>query len=174
MRASWKLGVAALLVVATFLLWAKWKRDEPRRECFAALQQFDSALRSPGHNSHLDSVVLPAAIQGRTTPEQVEFLTKALADEISPGGLAVLQREGAFGSLTNLFPAEAEKWAKQAGVNPADCMAFKLERNGQRAEVVLTKPSALNSQPSTPFRIVRCNNVKQLAQTRTASANSRQ
>ena len=71
-----------------------------------------------------------------------------------------------------MFPAEAEGWARQAGVNPDDCVAFKLDRNGLRAEVVLLKPSTLGSQSSTPepsHRIVRVNNVKQMAEPDTIS-----
>lgn len=72
------------------------------------------------------------------------------------GGLAVLQREGEFGTLSDLFPAEASTWAEQAGVKPEDCVAFKLDNNGSRSEVVLVR----NNEN---FHIVRCNNVKQLA-----------
>ena len=68
----------------------------------------------------------------------------------------MLQREGSFGLLRTLFPAEAEKWAKQAGVKPEDCVAFKMERTGVRAEVVLLREGQT-------LRVVRCNNVKQMA-----------
>lgn len=109
-----------------------------------------------------DVLVLPFALQGRTDAEQTEFLRKALADEISPAGLAVLKRDGQFGPLTNIFPAEAATWTQQAGVNVGDCVAFKLERNGVRAEVVLVGEGS-RGDAKTTFRIVRCNNVKQLA-----------
>jgi hypothetical protein len=42
---------------------------------------------------------MSAAVSGKTAAEQTEFLCKALADEISPEGLAVLKRDGQFGSL---------------------------------------------------------------------------
>jgi len=88
----------------------------------------------------------------------------------------VLKRDGAFGPLANLFPAEAETWAKQAGVKPEDCVAFKLERNGLRAEVVLvrTPDSPLVPRPSSlpGYRILRCNNIKQLAQPPLSTTNS--
>ncbi|MBI4327376.1 MAG: hypothetical protein HY674_19245 [Chloroflexi bacterium] len=109
---------------------------------------------------------MPSAISSRTVPEQIEFITKALRDEISPEGIEMLRKRGQFGPLKDLFPIEAGGWAKQAGVGVEDCVAFKMERNGLRAEVVLMKPSTLNSQPSTAeahFRILRCNNVKQMA-----------
>ena len=172
MKAWWKLGVVASLLVVVAAVWLRWKDGEPRRLAIQTLSQLDTALRTGNSPDLLKLICTPAAIQGRTAPEQAEFLTKALADEISPEGLAVLQREGSFGPLTNLFPVEAAQWAKQAGVKPEDCVAFKLERNGLRAEVVLARPSTLNSQPSTGFRVLRCNNVKQLAQPRLSTANS--
>jgi hypothetical protein len=129
---------------------------EPRRFAIQTLGQLDTALRTGNSPDLLKLICTPAAIQGRTAPEQAQFLTKTLADEISPEGLTVLQREGSFGPLTNLFSAEAGKWAKQAGAKPEDCVAFKMERAGIRAEVVLLRAGQT-------FRIVRCNNVKQMA-----------
>ncbi len=162
------LGITLLVValLATAVWW--WVHDAPRRESLASLVRLDNALHSGSRAELLDLIVLPAAVQGRTAPEQTEFLVKALNDEVSPEGLAVLRKRGDYGPLRKLFPAEAETWAKQAGVNPEDCVAFKLDRNALRAEVVLVKPSTLNSQPSTggaPYRILRLNNVKQLAET---------
>jgi hypothetical protein len=156
-------GLLVLLLIAAGSVWLGWEAGAPRRASVAALQHFNSALSTGNSADLLNAVVMPVAIQGRTAPEQAEFLTKALRDEISAEGLAVLQREGAFGPLTSIFPAEAERWATQAGVKPEDCVAFKLKRNGLRAEVVLARPSTLNAQPSTAFELVRCNNVKQLA-----------
>ena len=46
-------------------------------------------------------------------------------------------KEGLFGPLQEMFPQEAAAWAAQAGVKVEDCVAFKLEQNGLRAEVVL-------------------------------------
>lgn len=154
---TWRIiAVGALLLIFAGGSWLRWKAEEPRRSALRSLARFDNALRT-GHSADLlNSICLPAAIQGRTAPEQAQFLTKALADETSPEGLAVLQREGAFGALTNIFPAEAENWARQAGVKPEDCVAFKMERAGIGAEVVLLREGQA-------FRIVRCNNVKQMA-----------
>ena len=160
-------SLIALLVVASIaaaVFW--WVHDAPRRDSLASLARLDSALHSSSRADLLDLIVIPAAVQGRTAPEQSEFLVKALNDEISPEGLAVLRKQGHYGPLRKLFPAEAETWARQAGVNPDECVAFKLERHGLRAEVVLLKPSTPNSQLSTheaPYRIVRINNVKQMA-----------
>ena len=164
-----------MLVLVSGFLWYKWKQDEPRRNCIQTLGQLDAALRTGNSPDLLKLICTPAAIQGRTAPEQAEFLTKALADEISREGLAVLQREGSFGPLTNLFPVEAENWTKQADVKPEDCVAFKLERKGLRAEVVLAREPDVGGQKSEVgdrYRIVRLNNVKQLAQTQLSTANS--
>ncbi len=60
-----------------------------------------------------------------------------------------------YGSLSEVFPDEAEKWAKLFRVDAADCVAFRLDGEKQRAEVVLQKKG-------DTFRLLRCNNVKQL------------
>lgn len=160
------LVVGALLIAAAAVYW--WHHDAPRRDSLATLARLDNALHSANRAELLDLIVLPAAVQGRTAPEQSEFLVKALNDEISPEGLAVLRKDGAFGPLKELFPAEAEAWARQARVNPDDCVAFKLERNGLRAEVVLERIAefeARNAKGRPGYRVVRLNNVKQLADT---------
>ena len=150
-----------VVIVATISLavwggYLYWQHDRPRRNAAQAISRLASALINPNSAELLDTVLIPAAIQGRTSAEQLEFLTKALRDEISAEGLAVLRRQGDYGSLEKLFPQEAAAWAGQAGVQPGDCVAFRLERNGVRAEVVLI-------QEGQAYRVLRCNNVKQLA-----------
>lgn len=151
-----------LLVVGAGVATYCWKQGEPRRNSIQTLRQFDRVLSFGGGAPLLDLILQPTALQGRTLAEQSEFLVKALRDEISVEGLAVLQRDGDYGSLTNIFPAEAKTWSNQAGVNAEDCVALKLERNGLRAEVVLVRIADSNNQIAN-LRIVRCNNVKQLA-----------
>lgn len=154
---AWRIiGVVVLAVATACFLWLKWKQDEPRRHAYQAVQSFAAALNSGDADSLLQSVVLPTAVSGRTAAEQIEFLTKALRDEISPEGLAVLRQQGKFGSLQESFPAEAASWAAQAGVKPEDCVGFRLEWDSIRAEVVLVREG-------DDYRVVRCNNVKQLA-----------
>ena len=153
----WLALLGLLAAGAGFCLWRI--HDAPRRESLSCLTQVDAALQS-GHRAALvDLVVVPAAMQNRTSSEQAEFLAKALTDETSPDGLAALRRHGTFGTLRELFPAEAEAWASQAGVEVENCVAFKLEQPGLRTEVVLVKPLF----PGGRYRIVRLNNVKQLA-----------
>jgi hypothetical protein len=155
------LGVA---LAAGAFWWLHWKREAPRRASLEALAQLDTNLRTGSAEELLNLLVLPQALASRTRAEQTDFLRKVLRDEISPEGIEALRQHGTFGPLREVFPQEAEGWAHQAGVKPEDCVAFKLERsNAFRAEVVLVMPSTAAAQPSTPFRILRCNNVKELA-----------
>lgn len=172
MKKRLEIGLVLLGIVIAFFAW-RWRQDEPRRLCLVSLQQLAASLHSGNSSALLDLIVQPAALRGRTPAEQTEFLTKALREEISAEGLAVLKRDGQFGSLTNVFPAEAETWTKQAGAKPEDCVAFKLERNGLRAEVVLTtdgRPATSGKRSS--YRIVRCNNVKQMTWTSPSDPSS--
>jgi len=148
-------GILALVLAGSFC-WFFWKRDEPRRAAFHSLEQFAAALETGDSASLLNEIAPPQAIHGRTAAEQTEFLQKALRDEVSADGLQALKKDGVFGPAKELFPAEAANWAKQAGVRLEDCVAFKLERDGLRTEVVLVRDGQ-------KYRIVRCNNVKQLA-----------
>lgn len=68
-------------------------------------------------------------------------------------------KKATFGTLRQLFPVQADRWAQQARVNPEDCIAFRMERDGIQAEVVMLKPSTTE----IVYRILRCNNVKQMA-----------
>ena len=156
--------LAALLMIGGFF-WHLWKQGESRRTSLQTLQQLNSALVTANSAQLLELISLPTALAGRTAAEQSEFLVKALRDEVSADGLAVLQHDGAFGPLTNLFPTEARTWSSQAGVPAEACVAFKLERNGLRAEVVLVRIGESGDQ-NPNLRVLRCNNVKQLAQKR--------
>lgn len=99
---------------------------------------------------------MPQVITGQTSAEQTQFLSKALHDEVSPEGIRDLGKYAIFGPLNEVFPQEGSHWATLAGVRPEDCVAFKMEHAGVRAEVVLISDGH-------GFRIVRCNNVKQMA-----------
>lgn len=157
------IALASLALIGGAACWW-WVQDAPRRHSLASLTRLDIALHAGNRGELLDLLVVPAALRGRSAPEQTEFLAKVLEDEISADGLTVLAKQGACGPLKALFPAEAETWAQKAGVNPDDCLAFKLERPGFRAEVVLVADkSAGASAPA--FRIVRLNNVRRLADT---------
>ena len=132
-----------------------WQRGEPRRVASHTLSKLSSALANPNGLELLETIVLPAAFRDRTHAEQQEFVAKALTDEISPEGVRALRR-AEFGALKSVFPKEAVIWCQQAAVNVDDCVAFKMERAGIRAEVVLVREGQT-------YRVVRCNNVKQMA-----------
>jgi hypothetical protein len=148
-------AVASLIGVILASCWL-WQHGQPRREAVTVVSHLAKCLASPNGSDLLDSVLMPVAIQSRTPAEQKEFLVKALSDEISPAGVMALKRHAEFGLAKAVFPTEALKWCAQAGVNANDCVAFKMERDGIRAEVLLV-------HEGQNYRVVRCNNVKQMA-----------
>ena len=155
-----KFGLGAIVVVALALavwgIFLFWQHGQPRREAVLAVSKLADNLANHQGSDLLDTVLIPAAVRSQTPAEQQEFLTKALADEISPAGVLALKRHGEFGDLKSVFPKEAAAWCRQAGVNADDCVAFKMEHDGIRAEVVLLREGET-------YRVVRCNNVKQMA-----------
>jgi hypothetical protein len=148
------IGLAALIGLLTI---NKWKADSPRRLSVATLRTLETALGGGDGQAVLQCVVVPSAFQTRSPFEQAEFFTRALRDELSIEGIQALAREGRFGSLQQIFPDEAITWATQSGVNPETCVAFKMDHNGTRAEVAFVRSGK-------ELRIIRCNNVKQMAQ----------
>jgi len=142
-----------LVVGAAFLLW---QHGQPRRQAVLAVSKLADNLANSRGAELLDTILIPVAIQSRTPSEQEQFLTKALADEISPAGVEALKRHAEFGPLKTIFPNEAPVWCSQAGVNVDDCVAFKMERAGIRAEVVML-------HEGQTYRLVRCTNVRQMA-----------
>ena len=177
MRQTQKWFLVALVAASSAAVWWGWRQGAPKRQALVVVRELAAAL-SDGSASEqfLPLLALPQALQQRTPNEQVEFVRKALLEEISAEGLTALQRHGQYGPLAKLFPAEAEAWAAQAGVDPANCVAFRLDRgNGPRAEVVLVKPPASRDNPASApaCRIVRVNNVKPLAPTSDSTTNSR-
>lgn len=145
----------AALAVLVFVAYFTHRQGRPRREAISALEHLQQSIvgNSPGQLLH--RLILPTALRDRTTTEQADFLRKALADEISIEGIETLAREGRFGPLKEIFPDEAEAWAAGGGVPTTDCVAFRLDRVGFRAEVVLVKFGQ-------GYRILRCNDVKAL------------
>lgn len=97
-------------------------------------------------------VVLPPSLGKLTEPEQQRFVREALREEVTPEGLKLLTEKGQFGPAMRIFPAEIGRWAAASGVNPTNCIAWRMGEAPLRAEVVL-------SPAKPPFRIVRCNNV---------------
>jgi hypothetical protein len=64
--------------------WLRWESGAPRRASLAALERFDVALRSGDSQALLSTTMIPQAVAGRTAPEQVEFLRKAVALRVFP------------------------------------------------------------------------------------------
>ena len=147
--------LAASALIAGFCVLF-WHKGEPRRAALKSISKLASNLANPNSSELLDNIVIPAAVSDRTPAEQREFIIKALADEISPEGVQALKQHAQFGSLKSVFPGDFSKWCDQVGANPDDCVAFKMERAGVLAEVVLVREGEI-------YRIVRCDNVKQMA-----------
>jgi len=150
--------LVGLLLLLGGLAWYFHNAGVPRRQAIQTLTALTDSLQAGDSVRLLQTVTLPAALQDRTSAEQFEFLAKALRDEVTPEGLELLSREAEFGQLNELFPQDGVRWAEQAGVRPEDCVAFKLDRNGLRTEVVLAKDSSPRAPPNS-FKIIRCNNV---------------
>ncbi len=150
--------IAAFCVAGLVLIgaWLWRKHEQPRQTALRRISLFASALTDPKGTELLEHAILPAAIRALTPSEQVEFLRKALRDEISLEGVQALDRHAQFGGLKSVFPSEADTWSSLAGVRADDCVAFRMERGGVRAEVILLHQGGI-------YRIVRCNNVKQMA-----------
>jgi len=147
----------ATCVLTVICLWEyQWRRSEPKRHCLDALRQFETSLNSSESSLLLKQVAIPQAVRGKTPQEQAEFIRKALRSEISEDGLRLIAKHGSFGPLNQIFPDEGAAWARQAGVNPDDCVALKSENRGLKAEIVM-------EIHGETYRVVRCNNVKQLA-----------
>jgi hypothetical protein len=146
-------AVAALTVCGVFIFW---QHGQPRRVAVQSISRLASDLANPRGSELLDTVLMPVAIRSQTASEQQEFIAKALHDEISPEGVLAMKHHAQFGLAKLIFPDEYVNWCQQAGVDADNCVAFKMERHGIRAEVLLVREGET-------YRVVRCNNVKQMA-----------
>jgi stress-induced morphogen len=127
---------SSVLVLGVFSFW---HQDQSRRTALLSVSRLASDLANPCGAELLDTVVMPIAFRSQTPAEQEEFVAKALADEISQKGVHALKHHAEFGSAKSIFPAEYAGWCRRAGVNPDNCVAFKMERSGVRAEVLLVR-----------------------------------
>ena len=146
-------AATALTVCGVFIFW---QHGQPRREALQEVSQLAGNLATHRGSELLKTVVMPAAIRTQTQGEQQEFIAKALADEISPEGVLALKQHAQFGLAKSIFPDEYASWCQQAGIDADNCVAFKMERAGIRAEILLV-------HEGQNYRVVRCNNVKQMA-----------
>ena len=152
----------AVFIIAVFAGgWSaveRYRHDAPRRQALGAIREMRAALDSLDPATALKGAQLPAPIAEKPVAEQARWLREMLADEISADGLAALARGARFGPLLDLFPEDGPRWAATVKVPPGECVAFRMEREGIRAEVVL-------HQAPAGHRVIRCNNVKQMAPT---------
>ena len=152
-------GIVAIVLVAVvsgFFALSRYRGDAPRREALSVMAEVERAIASSHAEKTLPLLALPSSAAAKSPEEKTRWIADVLRDEVSAEGLAEIRRHARFGPLAEVFPAEAQRWADTAGVPVEDCVAFRMERDNIRAEVVLHK------SPSG-FRIVRCNNVKQMA-----------
>ena len=152
------LVLAAMLAVAALLL-IPWHDGAggARRAALQALTRFQSALDSPDPRPLLDTVVVIPALKTNSPAEQADFIRNALAQQVSSEGIAALAKHATFGPLYTVFPRQAARWAFLAGVPLTNCVAFRLQREGFAAEVVLCREGK-------SYKVMRCNNVRPLAQ----------
>ena len=152
LRVIFVVATGVAIVVAVLL----WRHGEPRRDALQEVSKLADTLANNHGSELLEIVVTPAAVSSKTQAEQEEFIAKALADEISPEGVLALKNHAQFGLVKSIFPDEYAKWCLQAGVTADDCVAFKMEHDGIQAAVLLV-------HEGQTYRVVRCNNVKQMA-----------
>lgn len=151
-------GLIAVIACCTvlFIMRRKTATEGPEDRALGYAEAFAQAIASPAAGDVRRMVTIPVAYRQRTDQEQEDFIRKALRDEISAEGLDVMREIGEFGPLREIFPAKAEDWTSPLGISPDDCVAFRATKGGVQAELVLF---VAGEQP----RIVRCNNVRQLA-----------
>ncbi len=148
--------IPIVLIFAVFAgtgIWWWRQIEHPERDAIEAVYSVLDALENNSGLDILDLVLMPPAYASRTGVEQCDFIRKALRDEVSEAGLQILARDGEYGSLSEIFPDEAQRWSKLFGVDPVDCVAFRADREKLRTEVVLLKTG-------DSFRLLRCNNVR--------------
>lgn len=158
-RASRKLLVLLCLAGAASAaigIWLGFLHNTPRDQAVDLMGRIDRSL-SESDGDTLVALVHPSpAFSHRTRDEKKRWLAEVLRSEISPEGLAILEREGQFGPLIEVFPARGPRWAEIAGAPLEKCSAFRLERGAIQAEVVFV-------ETSEGIQLLRCNNVSQLA-----------
>lgn len=143
------------LLIATYAL--SRHKTAPQRAAMAVASDVCQQLMVGENSDVLDNVILPSVYADRTDAEKMEFLTKALRDEMSEEGLRTLLKKGEFGPLLDVFPNRGKTWAEKAGVPVDECVAFRLEQNGVVAELVIHQQGGIQ-------RIIRANDIKQLAE----------
>ena len=155
---KWLIGLIALGMIAAAASWRIGCLRHRSQEEWKALETASAlvgAIVAGGSTQVVSMVALPAGLASGTEQQQFDFILRALRDEVSIDGMAVMRREARFGRLADIFPEDAQAWSSNAGVRVEDCVAFRLEKNGLRSEIVIaTNPAR---------RVVRINDVRQMA-----------
>lgn len=155
MRPGKLVSILILAVAIGVSVW--WLSGDSKRSSLKALSRLEELVSDSNQVIPQDLVILPESAKSKPHAEANQWLREVLRDELSNDGIRELRRSARFGSLTTVFPERASTWAEAAGASPDDCYAFRMDRNGVTAEVVLVPgPNG--------FRISRCNNVKQMAE----------
>jgi len=153
-RTSWILLSSAVacgvILVAAFLARQSGVLEQ---QALATLSELERAVIE-GNAELLAQIVLPpATVRGRSRVEGDRLLLEILSGEVTAEGVELLRRRGQWGPLLDVFPEEAEKWTDPVGIDPALCVAFRLDGSESRAEVVM-----VNQEDR--MRVLRCNDVR--------------
>lgn len=154
-RKTVSIGGVVILVVAASVFWLG--RPSERAVATARLRALLETVENGDSDGVLNHVVAPPSMASDSAERQATRLIESLRGEISGHGLDILEEEGEFGPLEEIFPEEVTRWTSVWGVDPASCLAFKLEKGAFQAEVVLVRES------KGAFKVLRCNDVKRLA-----------
>ena len=139
------LTVALLLIVNT-----------PRKlehQALVTLSELEEVVREGASQRLMQLVVLPAVMNDRSETEKTRLMLEILGGEVTPEGIESLRENGECGTLQDVFPEEARKWTDPVRVDPALCVAFRLDGPEFRSEVVL-----VNQEDR--MRVLRCNDVR--------------
>lgn len=145
-------SIVAILVICGGFGFRYWHAQQPRAASLRVLDRLVDATARNDATALMQLVVLPPSLARLTEPEQQRQVREALRGEVSTEGLKLLAEDGEFGPALKIFPAEIARWAAVSGVNPTNCIAWRMGEEPLRTEVVL-------SPEKPPFRLVRCNNV---------------
>jgi hypothetical protein len=140
---------------AAWWYWNSQKSSPDRAATLDVLQRLDVSLKD-ANGDPADWIMPPTVAEGKSPAEYDRWIREVLYEEISPEGLAVLKEEARFGPLLDLFPEQAEAWTSPYSIPAAECLAFRMERSGITAEVVVAPYKG-------SYKIIRCNNIKQMA-----------
>jgi len=132
------------------------KINRVRKDADKILYNLSHQIAESDQEMILKSVLVPKSMESRTPQEQGNLLIRNLKGEVSYEGIQLLLAKGKFGPLIEIFPQKGPKWARTAGVDSEQCVAYRLDKDNATAEVVFVKE---NDQ----YKIVRCNDVKRVA-----------